>query len=71
LFDHIHVGKSKAKTRSNQTLPKIYNLFAMISSQSSDDLQIVHVSKRQKMNIISDSESDAGKANLSANNRYK
>ncbi len=43
----------------------------MILSQESDDVQIRKVSKRQKMNIISDCESsDAGKTKtLNANNR--
>jgi hypothetical protein len=44
----------------------------MISFQESDEIQIRRVGKRQKMNIISDSESEAGmtlslNANSSAN----
>ena len=47
----------------------------MISSQESDEVQIVSVSKRQRCNVISDSESDvidltgSGMTNLSANSR--
>ena len=58
-------GSQKQKTRSNPTL----GLIKMADSQSSNEIQIVSDRKRQKVITSSDSKSDDGKANLSANSR--
>ena len=65
LFDHIHVRKSKANTRSNPTSPKTIKLFKQLnflnmkrSYTSDDDDQIKRFGKSSNVAADSDSESD-------------
>jgi hypothetical protein len=50
-------GKSKAKTRSNPTLPKIIKLFKMKRGQESNNAENKRFGKRQR-NVNPDSDSN-------------